>query len=126
MPTVGAGYPTVLNGAEGCRTVAARCRMVARGAEWCGREAVGAERCRTSVQGAARCCAVTNAAERWSLARHDGAQRLPMLTGALPLPNLALWDKVSSFIALGVHPNLTFMKGSLTNGQFVGRDLADF
>ena len=42
------------------------------------------------------------------------------------LPSLPLYDKVSSFITPGVYPNLVDAKGTLTNGQLIGGEEADF
>ena len=42
------------------------------------------------------------------------------------LPTLPLYDKVSSFITPGVYPNLVDAKGTLTNGQLIGGEEADF
>ena len=42
------------------------------------------------------------------------------------LPTLALYDKVSSYIVPGVYPNLTDLKGTLSNGQLIGGEEADF
>ena len=42
------------------------------------------------------------------------------------LPTLALYDKVSSYIVPGVYPNLTDVKGTLSNGQLIGGEPAEF
>ena len=42
------------------------------------------------------------------------------------LPSLPLYDKVSSYIVPGVYPNLTDVKGTLSNGQLIGGEEADF
>ena len=42
------------------------------------------------------------------------------------LPTLPLYDKVSSYIVPGAYPNLTDVKGTLSNGQLVGGEDADF
>ena len=42
------------------------------------------------------------------------------------LPSLSLCDKVSSYIVPGVYPNLTDVKGTLSNGQLIGGEEADF
>ena len=42
------------------------------------------------------------------------------------LPSLPLYDKVSSYIIPGSYPNLTDVKGTLSNGQLVGGEEADF
>ena len=42
------------------------------------------------------------------------------------LPSLPLHDKVSSYIVPGVYPNLTDVKGTLSNGQLIGGEEADF
>ena len=42
------------------------------------------------------------------------------------LPSLPLYDKVSSYTVPGVYPNLTDIKGALSNGQLIGGEEADF
>ena len=42
------------------------------------------------------------------------------------LPTLPLYDKVSSFITPGVYPNLVDAKNTLTNGQLINGEEADF
>ena len=42
------------------------------------------------------------------------------------LPSLSLYDKVSSYIVPGVYPNLTDDKGTVSNGQLIGGEAADF
>ena len=42
------------------------------------------------------------------------------------LPSLPLYDKVSSYIVPGVYPNLTDVKGTLSNGVLIGGEEAGF
>ena len=42
------------------------------------------------------------------------------------LPSLPLYDKVSSFIVPAVYPNLTDIKGTLSDGVLIGGEEADF
>ena len=42
------------------------------------------------------------------------------------LPTLPLYDKVSPYIVPGVYTNLTDVKGTLSNGQLIGGEEADF